>query len=553
MRHPGHIRSVTAVLLALSACCAVPCASAAALEGYCWPLSAAPDDTVTFMVSSTADYQVTFMRYHRQNDGNVGTALATLTNLPAGVQAAPDSGWKGCSWAPSFQFVVPADWTSGIYGAELSSPGLTTFRMSFVVKPRPEAHGDFAVLANTNTWNAYNDWGGRSKYTSTPGHDLGFLRPNPYIHATGAGTNHLTRAELWVLDWLASSGYRVDVYSDLDLRNGIPGLDLYKGLILHTHPEYWSVEMLDQLESYLVHGGSILYIGGNGIYEKVVFSPDGKQLTFFPVYWNGTREARRYSYYRNLDPPRPERAVLGVAYRSDGYQTWASFQVLDAAHRFFTGTGVWNGSLIGASGLNGGGASGWEMDTSIPGLAPDGVIVSAYGSDDRGSPPENIELLARGTNAGGYGADMTYYRHPGGGGVFSAGSLSFGGSLVIDPVLQQIIRNVLDEFLNTVSGVAPGIPGGSKTLAIEPNRPNPFARSTTIRFKLAHPDRVSLRVFDVTGRHVRTLVDDLRPVQAMETSWDGRDDAGRSVNAGIYLLRLQTSDLDESRRMLRLR
>ncbi len=540
-------------LLVLGSGCAVRCATAAALEGYCWPLSAAPGDTVAFMVSSTATYQVTFMRYHRLNDGNVGTALATLTNLPAGVQAAPDSGWKGCSWAPSFPFVIPADWTSGIYGAELSSPGLTTFRMSFVVKPSPSAHGDFAVLANTNTWSAYNDWGGRSKYTSTPGHEIGFLRPNPYIHANGAGVNHLTRAELWVLDWLASCGYGIDSYSDLDLHNGIPGLDLYKGLILHTHPEYWSVEMMDRLEGYLAQGGSVLYIGGNGIYEKVVFSSDGTQLTFFPEYWNGTREARRRSYFRNLDPPRPERAVLGVAYRSDGYQTWAPFQVLDAGHRFFAGTGVSDGSLIGASGLNGGGASGWEMDTSIPGLAADGVIVAAFGSDDRGSPPANIALLARGTNAGGYGADMTYYRHPGGGGVFAAGSLSFGGSLVIDPVLQQVVRNVLDEFLDPLSAVAPGVPGSVKAPAIEMVRPNPFTASTAFRCRLPRPGRVSLRVFDVTGRAVRTLVDEMRPAQVMETSWDGRDDAGRIVSGGIYLLRLRTGDLDESRRLLRLR
>ena len=40
---------------------------------------------------------------------------------------------------------------------------------------------------------------------------------------------------------------------------------------------------------------------------------------------------------------------------------------------------------------------------------------------------------------------MTFYRHAGGGIVFSAGSLTFGGSLVVDPAIQQIVRNALAE------------------------------------------------------------------------------------------------------------
>jgi hypothetical protein len=45
------------------------------------------------------------------------------------------------------------------------------------------------------------------------------------------------------------------------------------------------------------------------------------------------------------------------------------------------------------------------------------------------------------------GAHMATYDHPGGGGVFSVGSIAFGGSLVVDPALQRIVRNVLDRFL----------------------------------------------------------------------------------------------------------
>ena len=92
------------------------------------------------------------------------------------------------------------------------------------------------------------------------------------------------------------------------------------------------------------------------------------------------------------------------------------------------------GDLLGESGLNAnsgstGGASGWETDKMT--------------SD---SPP-GLVRLAVGTNPGGGGADLVVYDHPGGGGVFSAGSITFVGSLRVDPTLGRLVRNVLDEFL----------------------------------------------------------------------------------------------------------
>lgn len=550
MSRPSCAASAGALVL-LSGLLIAASAARASIEGYCWPLSVAPGETISFMVSSSTSYGVSLVRYQRSGDSNSAIVMTTLPTQPGGLQTAPPSAWEGCAWQVSFQFTIPADWNSGIYAAECA--GTSKFRITFVVRPLPEDLGDFAVLVNTNTWSAYNDWGGRGKYTDPPAHFLSFLRPNPYTHANGGGQNHLVRAELWVHDWLAGAGYRADSYSDWDLHQSVLNLHDYKGLILHTHPEYWTHEMMDRLEEYLATGGSVLYMGGNGLYERVVFSPDGKTVEFFPENYCGSLSCRKESFFRNLDPPRPERAVLGVAYRSDGFQTFAPFEVLLSAHRFFDGTGLHDGDLIGATGLNGGGASGWEMDTSIPGTAPDGVLVDCYGTSDRGSPPANIELLARGTNTGGYGADMTYYRAPGGGGMFAAGSLSFGGSLVVDATLQRIVRNVLDEFLQGPLAVDRSPAPRAGEAALHPNVPNPFTSATEIRFALAETGPVRLRIYDPAGRLVRTLVDAAMPAgPAPAVRWDGRDDAGRPVGAGLYLLKLESAAGAESRRMLRL-
>jgi hypothetical protein len=416
----------------------------AAVQGYPVPLSAEPGQTIDFKVSAATDYTATILRLKPADDGSLGAVVAEPTPQTAQEQDAPLLAWRdGCGWRTGFSVTVGQTWRSGIYAAHCAGADHTDAYLTFVVRPTRTARASFAVLANTNTWNAYNDWGGRSKYSLPPAARLSEQRPNPAASPADDGQlNHLTRAELWVLGWLEEEGQRADVWTDRDFHDGIEGLAEYQALILTTHPEYWSAQAMDNLQAYLDQGGCLLYLGGNGLFERVDVDPATGALILLG---GNAASPRPASYFRNLHPPRPEREILGVAYRYDAYSTFAPYRVLMAGHRFFEGTGLANGDLIGAAGRNGA-ASGWEMDTSLPGRAAAGVVVSAEGADDRGVAPANLQLLARGTNPG-YGADITYYETDGGGFVFSTGSISFGGSLAEDPKLQQLIRNVLAECL----------------------------------------------------------------------------------------------------------
>ena len=82
-------------------------------------------------------------------------------------------------------------------------------------------------------------------------------------------------------------------------------------------------------------------------------------------------------------------------------------------------------------------------------------------------------------------------------------------------------------------------------------RPNPFHGGTTIAFRLPVPGAVELSVFDPAGRRVRTRLQDVelapRPHHAR---WDGRDDDGRVVPSGVYLLRLTTPSDETTGRTL---
>ena len=413
------------------------------VAGYASPLSVTPGHKVSFKVSALAPYDLMFQRLKMQANGDPGIDILAGSRQAGTARAVPANAWRdGCGWPESFSYSVPANAQSGIYSARCTGISGEATHICFVVRPSATQRGEVAVLANTNTWTSYNEFGGRSKYSVPMGTTLSFERPNPGVTPIEYNViDHLLRAELWMLNWLEDEGYKTDVYSDLDFHKGITNFNRYKALVISTHPEYWTAAMLDHLEAYIAAGGSVLYLGGNGLFEQVEINEPAQTLTHMT---DDTTRNRDAFYFRNLEPPRPERGILGVAYRYDNYMTFAPYKVLDATHRLFQGTGLANGDLIGENGINGNGASGWEMDTAIAGTVPPGTVVSATGPDDRGAPPANLVVIARGTNPG-FGADMTCYDIPAGGRVFSVGSISFVGSMIRDANLQQIVRNVLAE------------------------------------------------------------------------------------------------------------
>ena len=88
---------------------------------------------------------------------------------------------------------------------------------------------------------------------------------------------------------------------------------------------------------------------------------------------------------------------------------------------------------------------------------------------------------------------------------------------------------------------------------LEQNYPNPFNPVTTIRFGLNEPSSIALRIYDVSGRLVRTLVADHLQAGIYERVWDGKDSGGRAVASGIYLYKLETKSVTETKKMILLR
>jgi hypothetical protein len=77
--------------------------------------------------------------------------------------------------------------------------------------------------------------------------------------------------------------------------------------------------------------------------------------------------------------------------------------------------------------------------------------------------------------------------------------------------------------------------------ALFQNNPNPFNPRTTVRYDLAADAHVTLQVFNVAGKLVRTLVSASQPASQYEVSWDGLTDGGEPVSSGVFWARMTTS------------
>jgi hypothetical protein len=107
---------------------------------------------------------------------------------------------------------------------------------------------------------------------------------------------------------------------------------------------------------------------------------------------------------------------------------------------------------------------------------------------------------------------------------------------------------VLTQAFSLTGGVTAAGPTPFKN-QLEAAYPNPFNPQTTIRYQLASRQHVMLRVYDVSGAVVRTLVDESKAAGSYSLTWNGRDDHGSPVSSGMYFYRITAGSFSDVRKM----
>lgn len=111
----------------------------------------------------------------------------------------------------------------------------------------------------------------------------------------------------------------------------------------------------------------------------------------------------------------------------------------------------------------------------------------------------------------------------------------------------------MQTFISGTSEVAQQNSESPENFRLHQNYPNPFNPSTSITYELDTAGLVSLKVFNLLGNEIATLVEEQKEAGHFTASWDGRDARGQNVSSGVYLYKIQAGNKVDSHKMLLLR
>jgi N,N-dimethylformamidase len=442
-----------------------------------------------------------------------------------------DDDIDDCHWPTTHEWTVPKDCKSGAYALRLTASEHHENIPFFVVPPKGKPSAKIAVLMSTFTYTVYgnharpewihdptwrDDWKAQAKawgaYPHNPGdhRDLGLSTYNfhtdgsgiayaswhrpmlnlrigyvtyPYPDIRGSGLRHYP-ADTHLLAWLEHKGHAYDIITDWELHHeGHALLKQYQTVLTGSHPEYHTTEMLDALTAYRDGGGRFGYLGGNGFYWKIALNPEKPGVIEIRRAEGGIRAwaAEVGEYYNAFDGQygglwrrngRPPQKLAGVGFSAQGNFVGSHYRLRPEAKDprvawMFAGI---TGEKIGAHGLSGHGAAGFELDRADKKLGTPAHALVMASSEDH--PPEapwvlvpEEQLTHLTTTIPGakprdlIHADLTFFETPNGGAVFSVGSITFCGSLPtnrFDNDISQLLDNVVRRFVDPTPFTMPG-------------------------------------------------------------------------------------------------
>jgi hypothetical protein len=432
----------------------LPRAPAGTIEGYASKVSVVPGQEVDLHVSANPPARYRVQVYRIGWYGGSGARLVDCTpgcqtDEPGSAKPVPPfdaaTGYLNAGWPVTDRLTVGTAWTSGYYLAELvltdgPNAGQGSW-VPFIVREPPAQVSNILVQAPVNTWQAYNDWGGRSLYFNFNGdgdNHVSFDRPydeKTMTTAAGPATDNANLpqvSEFPLVRFLERNGYDVSYTTDVDTDMNPAELLRHRLVMVAGHDEYWTKGMRDAFERARDLGTNLAFVGANIGFWQARYE-DGRRTVV--EYRKATRDpetdpAQKTVMFRNLVPPRPECTLLGVeGIVEPGNQ---SIGVKDLAVNPAALTDSWFAN------------TGFTPTTVLPELV-------GYEWDLVTSGCQTPPLTDLFHTPGSPSFDAVRYTAPSGARVFSAGTLRLSWGLDDStghgsPPLQQFMRNALDDL-----------------------------------------------------------------------------------------------------------
>lgn len=461
------------------------------IGAYVDAVSYSPGDTVTVFAASdsggTANWELWRLGYY---DGNGGRMLLSGSGVPVKSGQTntldPDTGMVRAGWPASFHFTLPADAPTGVYVVKLTSGSAQTYATFVVREATPAAR--ILVIFATNTYQAYNDWGGTSLYVNnrrgefSGPHAYAVSFDRPYLH--GSGTALLFEKDRELITFAEAQGYDVAYATDADL-DANPAITEHRKLVVFQgHSEYWSRGMRDAADATIARGTNLMFLGSNNAYWQVRYAPGPSGTERRIVIGYKDQSAAKDpmagtplvgAQWRDPQLGRPENALEGEMFGAWIF-TAAPLTVEDPSMWIWTGANIAPGSIVP-------GMFGDEVDHRYAnGAEPPGVSVVA-------------NAWVEGYDALFSTGETTIYTAPSGGQVFSSGTMTWSKLLAAQGNWDARIQQATANLFSRLSG--DGTLGASvlkpMKLPAGPKVPNfrPSVRVTTVAGGLIAPSAIA--------------------------------------------------------------
>ena len=363
------------------------------VTGYCWPQSVAAGEQVGLHLSSSGGRPV---RVEVARVGARRDVVVRADAVAAGEHQTPHGASSaGCGWPVALTLDVGASWRSGYYEVVLEIDVEGKLRRDyafFVVRPARAARIVLALA--TNTWHAYNDFGGPNLYTGATAVSMqrpmaaGYLYkpPGKGRRVTGTGApdpqnaahvgylqiNHLSGYagsagwpdwELPFLQWAERDGFDIGVCTNADLEDHPEVLEEAALYLSVGHDEYWSKGMRDTVEGFVAGGGNAAFFSGNtSLWQVRLEGGDHDVMVGYKGFFKDdpvlrtARQVELTTFWSDVLVGRPENAMTGVSFTRGGYHRigrnvtsgLGGYTVHRAGHWMFDGTGLGYGDVLGA-------------------------------------------------------------------------------------------------------------------------------------------------------------------------------------------------------------
>ncbi len=136
---------------------------------------------------------------------------------------------------------------------------------------------------------------------------------------------------------------------------------------------------------------------------------------------------------------------------------------------------------------------------------------------------------------------------------WAAVTFGFGFEAINSDAMRNEVMHRIIEWLYSTGVEEPDKPETPKRYKLLQNRPNPFNVTTNIKYQVPKLSKISLNIYDITGRLIRTLVDKEEKPGLYIIIWNGKDDRGKKLSSGVYFYKLTAGNFVQIRKLILMR